>query len=208
MREKIMALEAFEDQKYEALDIDSLVMFAAATLSEMGAQLTLENIIVASFRLFPCKFSLSGYPEFVDATRVEKALWRSKGPKRKWIGGKTAHGYLANDRTYQIAEEIASKLSADQIKKTGTRRRLRRKESVIREITESTAFDVFSRTHKLDHIRESQFCFLMQGTLDTQKSVLADNLSSLETFAKDLGREDVGELLKALREKFRQFLSS
>ncbi|MFH1011246.1 MAG: hypothetical protein V1784_08430, partial [bacterium] len=111
MDAKIEKLEPYDASRYDPIDLDRLVVYAAMTLENLGIELSLENIIVGAFKLFPQKFSLAGYPEIPDATRVEKCLWRCKGDKRQWIGGKTRHGYLVTDKTRIIAAQTEAQLS-------------------------------------------------------------------------------------------------
>ena len=111
MNDKIKELKSFDPASYEKVDIDKPVIFTTIALEKLGIELSLENIIVGAFKLFAMKFCLSGYPEFPDATRVEKSLWRCKGKKRQWIAGKTAHGYLVTDVTKLIATQTEAQLS-------------------------------------------------------------------------------------------------
>jgi hypothetical protein len=105
-RDKLLLLEEVEASLYEGIDLDRLVVYAVAKLSGIQQDLSLENIIVASFKLFPKKFSLLGYGEYPDATRVEKSLWRSEGRKRGWVGGMTAHGYSLTEKGRLIASHV------------------------------------------------------------------------------------------------------
>ena len=83
MQNKIMSLTTLDASDYEMIDLDRLVIFSIIKIESLGLDLSLENIIVAAFRLFPKRFSLIGYPEYPDATRVEKCLWRCKGKTRQ-----------------------------------------------------------------------------------------------------------------------------
>lgn len=57
-------LKPFNPSTYGSIDLDRLVIYAIVKLEELGIELSLENIIVGTFKLFPNKFSLAGYPEF------------------------------------------------------------------------------------------------------------------------------------------------
>ncbi len=205
---RIIELNAFDPEVYESVDLDRLVVFTAIELSRLGIELCLENIIVGAFRLFPKKFSLVGYPEYPDATRVEKALWRCKGANRRWIGGKTPHGYLITERTRRIASETESELSKgppSKLRRAPSRGR--RKESILKETTESSAYSKYSRGEG-STISEAEFCYLLQGTLDSTSETLRENLSSLLRFAEELTRPEITEFLKWLSKqgRFRRLL--
>ena len=137
LKTKVLALEEIDSSKYESVDLDRLVMYAVAKLVQMNIDLSLENIIVATFKLFPSKFSILGYPEYPDATRVEKCLWRCKGKRRDWLGGKTPHGYAVTERGWRIVDQAASLLSTSGGR---TKSQTRRKESIIVEVTCSPAY--------------------------------------------------------------------
>ena len=204
---QILAIKPIEYSSYESIDLDRLVIYAVARLVEMNLELSLENIIVSTFKLFPKKFSLVGYPDFPDATRVEKCLWRCKGKRRSWIGGKTPHGYILTDKGRMIADHAASLLTLALPKKVKSASQTRRKESIISEVTSSQAFRKYLHGEG-DKISEAEFCYVLQGTLDSLKDTLRENLDSLKVIADEVERKDVGEFLSFLEDRFTTFLNA
>ncbi|MEW6355182.1 MAG: hypothetical protein AB1696_02560 [Planctomycetota bacterium] len=207
MEKKLKALEEFDSSCYEAIDLDRLVIYTAVELEKVGVTLFLENIVVAAFRLFPKKFSLPGYPEYPDSARVEKSLWRSRGKRRRWIGGKTPHGYLITDVTKLVAAQTAEELSGVSAPKPTIASRLRRREAILREVTNSPAYQKYV-DGRVEMISRSDFCYLLQGTLDSSKDTLRDNLLSLKEFARELGRMDLLKFLDGLEDRFKDFLGN
>ena len=199
----IRELESFEPEKYKDIDLDRLVMYTAVRLDNLGIELSLENIIVGSYRLFPKKFSLFGYPEYPDATRVEKALWRCNKKNRRWIGGKTKLGYTVINRTRVIAEKIAKQLSVSTPKmdtdKTSTSRR--RKVSIIRDMENSSAYKKYNNDD-IELISWADFCYLLQGTLDSSIETLQGNLDALNSIIDQVDREDLKKFIQTLEDKF------
>jgi hypothetical protein len=207
-KNKVIALSPVGPEKYETIDLDRLVIYAACELDRLGVELSLEHIIVGAFRLFPNRFSIPGYPEFPDATRVEKSLWRCKGKKRQWIAGKTPHGYAITDKTKSISEETRVQLSTSPYKTDQrTPTRLRRKEGILKETTDSLAYSKFI-SGKRDSISEADFCYLLQGTLDSPRDILKQNFGTLKKFADDLERGDLSTFLTWLDERFKKFLNN
>ena len=205
-KEKIQQLEPFDYPSYEAIDLDRLVIYTTVKLQKIGVELSLENIIVGAFKLFPKKFSLSGYLEFPDATRVEKSLWRCKGEKRQWIDGKTAHGYLINNKTRIISSQTEAQLSNTELKKVKkTPSRLRRKEGILKETIDSSAYLKYTNG-KGESISEADLCYLLQGTLDSPRETLKENFILLKKFAEELHRKDVLIFLSYLEKRFHYFL--
>jgi hypothetical protein len=139
MDDRVVRLEPYSPTAYAALDIDRLVVFAAVELQRLGIPLSLENLIVASYKLFPEKFSLDGYSEYPDATRIEKSLWRCRGEK-KWLEGKTRHGYMVSDRSELIAGQVQNTLGRIVVGPHRQASRLRRHESILRDAKSSVAY--------------------------------------------------------------------
>ena len=183
-------LEPFKPDIYNAIDLDRLVIYTVVELDKLGIELSLENIIVGAFKLFPKKFSLVSFLEFPDATRVEKALWRCRGKKRQWIGGKTQHGYFINDKTKHIASIIEKELSIPAIKNYKKKGKMRRKESILKEVLDSSAFRKYNKGNK-ENISEADVCHLLQGTLDSSRDTLKENLISLKKLIIDLEQNDI-----------------
>jgi hypothetical protein len=201
-KDKIKELKPFDAKSYNPIDLDRLVIYATVELEKLGVELSLENIIVGAFNLFPKKFSLSGYLEFPDATRVEKCLWRCKSKKRQWIGGKTPHGYLITDKTRLISVQTEAQLSNTVLKKEQkTPSRLRRKEGILKETKDSPAYSKYV-SGKAESISEADVCYLLQGTLDSPRELLRENFLSLKKFAKELECEDVLIFLNLLENRF------
>jgi hypothetical protein len=173
-------------------------------LEQLGINLSFENIIVGAFKLFPDKFSLSGWSEYPDATRMEKCLWRS-GKKRQWIAGKKRLGYLVTERTRAIAKQTKAQLSGPASGKHKPLADQRRKTSILREVETASAYLKYTNG-KGETISEAEFCYLLQGTLDSSKQTLKENLASLKMFAGELEREDVLKFLDWLEQHFNEFL--
>jgi len=207
-KDKVMALNPVDPDKYDPIDLDRLVIYTTTELDKLGVELSLEHIIVGAFKLFPNRFSIPGYPEFPDATRVEKCLWRCKGKKRQWIAGKTPHGYAITDRTKSVSSETGVQLSNTTSKKDQkTPTRLRRKEGILKETTDSSAYSKFIGG-KRESISEADFCYLLQGTLDSPRNILKQNFATLKKFADELDRDDLSTFLNWLEERFKKFLNN
>jgi len=202
---QILDVKEIDSSSYESIDLDRLVVYAVAKLSDMGLELSLENIIVATFKLFPKKFSLVGYPEFPDATRVEKCLWRCKGKKRGWLGGKTPHGYTLTDRGRMVADHASSLLAVPLEAKHKAISQTRRKESIVAEVSSAPAYQKYIQGEE-DKITEAELCYVLQGTLDSLKDTLRGNLDSLKVIADELQRDEVSEFLVFLENRFTKFL--
>ena len=207
-KDKIKKLKSLDVQTYNSIDLDRLVIYATVELASIGVELSLENIIVGTFKFFPKKFSLVGFPEFPDATRVEKCLWRCKGKKRQWIGGKTQHGYQITDTSKVIAEQTKAELSNTTVgEKQKVLSQTRRKELLIAELERSPAYAKYLK-QQYDLISEADLCYLLQGTLDSSHTLLAKNFASLHKVLEELERRDIIQFLNWLGNHFKNFLNN
>lgn len=206
MNEVMGEIKPFDAANYESIDLDSLVVYTTVLLDQLGVELSLENIIVGAFKLFPKSFSLLGYSEFPDAIRVDKCLWRCRLKEKKWIGGKTAHGYLITDKTRDIAAQTERQLSSTEIKKHKNTSKMRRKESLLREVLISPAYSKYISGER-ESISQADFCYLLQGTLDSSQETLRENLIALKRLTEELEERDTLNFLNWLEQRFKNFLT-
>src|SRR3972149_7388372 len=139
-RDKIEKLEPFATGKYENVDLDHLVIYAIGWLEKISVELSFENAVVAIFKLFPGKFSLLGFPEYPDACRINKCLWRCTDKKKQWLGGKIRQGFIITERTRRIIKEAEDLLVDISNRKMETTSQTRRKESILKDIIFSPAY--------------------------------------------------------------------
>lgn len=204
-QDKIRRLKPFDEFRYHTINLDHLVMYAVGQVEKLHADISFENVVAATFALFPKKFSLLGFPEYPDSNRIGKCLWRFTSKARQWLGGKSRHGFFVTDRSRQIVAQTESLLSGLSVRKTGATSQTRRKESILAEVSSSPAYHKFC-DGKLDSISEADFCYVLQGTLDTSKDTLKENLATLIKFAEELRHSEVLRFAKWLEERFVHFM--
>lgn len=204
-KEKIMALKSFDLKEYENIDLDHLMMYAMGKLYELGADLSFENATVAAFKLFPKKFSLEGYLEYPDSNRAGHCLWRCS-THRQWLSGKSRQGFIINGRSMKIIEETKKMLGAKATfrKKPHATSQTRRKEALVAEAESSAAYKKY-RQGNGGGITEAELCFLLQGTLDSSRTVLKENLEVLKTYAQELENKRIAEFLDWVESNFKGF---
>ena len=169
----------------------------------------MRNIVVAAFRLFPKKFSLLGYPLFPDSERVHHVLRRhvyTKDRDRQWLRGKFAHGFELIERGRQVLQEARQALAVAAPQRKKVLSHTRRFEKILDEVRRSPACLKYVQGNR-DVVSEAECCNALQGTLDSDRQVLLDNLRQLQTIANDLEQSDVAEFLSWLDNRFRPFLS-
>ena len=205
-KDKIEKLKPVAAAMYENVDLDHLSMYAIGELEKIGADLSFENAVIATFKLFPKKFSLLGFPDYPDSLRVYTCLWRCSTDKKKlWLGGKIRQGFVITDRTRKIIRQAENLLGGLSIKKTKATSQTRRKELLLAEVERSPAYSKYL-SGKEGSISEADFCYLLQGTLDSSRETLKDNFVLLKKFAEELHRGNVLTFLTWLQQRFKYFL--
>jgi hypothetical protein len=203
-RDNILELVPLKEGKYINVDLDHLMIYAMGQLHKLNADLSFENAVVAAFRLFPKKFALLGYPEYPDSDRVMNCLNRCVKPKH-WLNGKPRQGFILNERSDKHIKEAEDLISGLAQEKSKAFSKTRRKELVLSELISSQAYKKY-RKGQGDLISESEMCNLLQGTLDSDRQTLKDNLNSLKMFSKELDRKDISEFLSWVEQHFRNYM--
>ena len=205
-RNKVTSLQEYAPELYGNIDLDHLAVFAVGRLYELGVDLSFENAVVACFRLFPKKFALSGYPIYPDSDRIRNCLNRCTRPSKKWLGGKALHGFEFSEATPMIIKETESYLSGRSAKQNKATSQTRRKESLVAELKNSPVFKKY-KEGRLDEISEADMCFALQGTLDTARDVLRNNLRTLQLYCDEIQEREAAEFLNWLEKRFHQYLN-
>lgn len=204
-RDNILKLESFKEENYVNVDLDHLMIFAMGQLHKIGADLSFENAVVVAFRLFPKKFSLLGFPEYPDSDRVMNCLNRCTKPKR-WINGRPRQGFSLNDRSALYIKETEDMLKGLAQEKAKSASQTRRKELILTELLASSAYLKY-RNKQGRQISEAELCDLLQGTLDSDKSTLKNNLVSLKMFSEELHQEQITSFLSWLEQQFKDLFN-
>jgi hypothetical protein len=204
-RDNMQKIESFREENYCNIDLDHLMIYAMGQIHKMGVDLSFENAVVAVFRLFPKKFALLGFPEYPDSDRVMNCLNRCTKPKR-WINGRPRQGFSLNERSEIFINETEVMLKVIAREKTKSASQTRRKEFILAEILESSAYLKY-QSKQAGHITEAELCNLLQGTLDSDKSALKDNLFSLKMFSKELNKEQIAIFLDWVELQFQYFFN-
>ncbi len=109
----IMGLKPYEADRYSAIDLNRLTVFAIKVLSDLDVPATFENIAVALFRMFPRRFAMVGFAEYPDATRVNRALLQLRPKYRNWATGKTRLGWQLTVGGEEEARALMGKLGTN-----------------------------------------------------------------------------------------------
>jgi len=203
----LTGLQPLPHERYARIGLDHLLMYAVGRLKDIDADLSFENIVVAAYRLFPKKFALVGYPEYPDAKRAHKCLRRCTYKTTRWLGGKERQGFALTEKSPAVIKKSCSMLSVIGVTVGRSTSVTRRKERILAEL-ESSAGYLKAIGGEVDSISDGDFCFMLQGTLDSSGETLRANLDALRTYAEEQDRRDILRVLKVLDKRFARFLAS
>jgi hypothetical protein len=198
-------LKPFPHRVYEGTNLNWLVLYAVGVLEEKKVDLSFEHVVVAAFRLFPKKFSLLGYPEHPDAKRVHDALWRCAYKNRQWLLGKTSQGFAFTERGRQELDVAKRALKKGSLPHRKTFSQTRRFEKLLAEVRVAPAYAKYIQGTP-DKVSEAECCHVLQGTLDSDRRVLLDNLTKLRAMAAEVGQDDITVFMDWLAARFARFL--
>ncbi len=201
----LQELKPFPPHLYEGSNLNWLVLYAVGMLEERRIDLSFEHVVVAAFRLFPKKFSLLGYPKHPDAKRVHDALWRCAYKNRQWLLGKTSQGFAFTERGRQELELARQALKSGSLSQKKTFSQTRRFEKLLAEVRTAPAYAKYSQGTP-DKVSEAECCYVLQGTLDSDRGVLARNLTKLKGMADELEQKDIVAFMDWLGARFVRFL--
>jgi len=202
----VQDLEPFPPHLYEGINLNWLVLYAVGVLEERKVDLSFEHIVAAAFRLFPRKFSLLGYPEYPDAKRVHDALClRCAYKDRQWLLGKKSQGFAFTERGRQELATAQQALKRGSLTRRKAFSQTRRLEMFLAEVRAAPAYAKYSKGES-DKVSEAECCHVLQGTLGSNRRVLADNLTKLKAMATELEQKDIVAFMEWLAPVFARFL--
>lgn len=95
---------------YVPLDKDRLVLFAVNYLEERAIEPTFDKIVVATFRLFPKKFSLIGFPEYPDGRTIYYCAYNHCTLGKKLLVGNVQSAFKVTERGKYFLDETKKML--------------------------------------------------------------------------------------------------
>jgi len=126
------------DGDYLSLDKDRLVLFAVGLLESRKIEPTFDKIVVATFRLFPKKFVLLGFPEYPDGRTIYYCVYNHCTLTKKWLFGNVQSGFKITERGRYYLDET-KKMLEGKIKTTKSHGIVpRRKEATFITILKKT----------------------------------------------------------------------
>lgn len=99
-----------EEVDYDEASLPALVVYSLYWLHQWDFRRSIEAITVLSWKLFPSRFSMVGWPEYPDKERINRSLLQGCPKYRNWLTGAASKGFSLNERGIQIADELTQRL--------------------------------------------------------------------------------------------------
>jgi hypothetical protein len=95
---------------YMPLDKDRLVLFAVDYLESKKIEPTFDKVVVTTYKFFPRKFSLIGFPEYPDGKTIYYCAYNHCTLTKKWLFGNVQSGFKVTERGKYFLEETRKML--------------------------------------------------------------------------------------------------
>ena len=218
----LLKLRHFDTTLYEPYSLASLTAYCIFWLQEWAITTSLENLSVASHRMFPVKFSLVGWPQFPDITRTSRSVLQMRPKYRNWATSASDKGVFLNQKGIQEARTLIEKIGppvfvgeeqASVAVPTVRAERGRSEkprgvlpENLVATIHKSQLFDLYAQS-RFDEAEAIDLIGLL-GVYDHTPSI--EKRRKLKKFvdaAKELGDEKTLDFLKRVTERFHRYLN-
>jgi hypothetical protein len=205
-------IEAYEEARYENIALAALVSFAIHWLEVQHIPTTFENIVVAAFKMFPAKFRLEGFHHYPDAACINRALVQVRPKYRNWARGTVKKGFLLTESGLKKVSEVGEILvtGASPGHKPVRTQRVPQQKTMdlsrdLQSVEQSTLFNKW-RQQKLNEGSFLELLDMLGAYAYTPGRVLSQRLKFLEHAASEVGRNELVEFLRNVRNAFNREL--
>lgn len=211
-REAILSLPTYPAAAYEALDLNRLTVYTILLLRERSLAASIENIAVANHTQFPKRFSLIGFPEFPDISRVNRALLQLRPKYRNWATGNTRMGWtltVAGEAEARAIQELLARSKEGSTKATNLEQKVAVDAASVRTIDFAGEL---RRLRESSLFKKAQEGWSGVSTLEvfdvlgaythTPAPALKKRLRELRQFAVDSSERDLVEFLDEIATRF------
>jgi hypothetical protein len=185
---------------YSSLDKDRLVLFAVNFLESRKIEPTFDKIVVATFRLFPKKFSLIGFSEYPDGRTIYYCAYNHCTLTKKWLFGNVQSAFKITERGRYFLDET-KKMLEGKIKPARAYEIVpRRKEATfIAELKKTNAFRKYTGDRK-EEITKFEIYDALKAP-PNKKELALSHLERYFDYANRIGDFQAVEFLEFIQTK-------
>ena len=218
----LLKIKSFNTTTYEDFSLTSLTAYCVFNLREWNITTSLENISVASHRMFPVKFSLVGWPNFPDITRTSRSVLQMRPKYRNLATSASGKGVFLNQNgikeAFSVLEKIgppllieggrisipANKLRAERGK--SKKPRSVHPEDLVSTIYKSQLFGLYDQS-RFDEAEAIHLIGLLKVYDHTPSLEKRRKLKELLDAAKDLEDKEALDFLNLASQRFYKYLN-
>jgi len=195
----------FDPKTYLKATLNDLVVYSIYYLNKQGSEITSDDVVSASFILFPKRFSLQKYPQWPDSAVVSRRFsdCKSKG----FLTGSASDGFKLTNKGARHAEKLEKSFgklkTLPAAKKTVHTELKSRAGRYVRSVESSEAY---SRYKQRLEMNEFDFRSLLLCTMESPPETLSRNLEQFKEYANILEREEITKFLEYCGTKFAHML--
>ena len=177
--------------------IDELLTYAVGQVTDAGEECTFERLVYECFQLFPEQFRMQRYPDWPDSVRINKTWLRCR-TDRGWIIGSVQEGFRLTERGRRVAVKVARTLGKGEAPlpqpSEGGRAR-ERYEAMLKYVRRQPTFQTYQVSPDSFSLTNGELRVLLNGTLETPRRVLRQNLRAYQDAAQVYGDQEVSVFL-------------
>lgn len=217
----ILELKPFDVALYEGYALTSLAAYCVFWLHTWSIPTSLENVAVASYRMFPAKFALVGWPQFPDVNRINRTVLQMRPKYRNLATSASDKGVFLNENgireSSSLTERIGGPLFEGETRPTTAvpsvkaergvgKPRSIHPEDLMSKVRKSHLFALYVASH-LDEGEAIDLINLLGVYDHTPSKHKRAELKKLIDSAKEVEDTQVFDFMKLVAERFRRYLN-
>lgn len=189
------------NKDYLSIDKDRLSLFVVDFLQLKSIEPTFDKIVAASFKLFPKKFSLLGFPEYPDALTVHYCIYMHNTKIKGWLSGNVQTGFNLTEKGKYFLEETKKMLEGliKTTKKYGTVPR-RKEVTFINILKKTNAYKKYLQNKK-EEITNSEILDTLKVTSLNSKEIIEKHFKKYLEYAVRINDSSAIEFMEFVRKK-------
>jgi hypothetical protein len=195
------SIAAVPPENYRGVSTTDLLVYVVSQMQEHEINLTFELIVVAAHRFFPEAFSLVGFPEHADSSRVGRTLLQCRPKYRGLIKGSASSRFVITEvgraRAVEVGERIVSGHPTVKPARRGKPRAI--VDRIEQEVKGSAAFTSWRDGQPISEYDFYHFLHLLPGS---SRASARENFQAIIEVAKDSSEPSVRNFLAALKTQY------
>ena len=175
------------------LSTEKLIIWIVGRARELGAKLTLEELVLECWLINPEKHSLRGYAQFPDSRTVLKRAGEMRG-KKGLLTGSEISGYMLTELSRRLYADLVSLIAHKKVpiahgSNAADRTISALDEAPYKRLKKTPAYEKFAANHK-EQIVETDFLYFYGLTWHTKRSSAHNRIKNVDAVVETFGDRD------------------